>query len=94
MLIVDKYSSYVNIFFIDYAKRYYIIVLMLPFYTTNRLKLLDISLFSLFSKAYSKKLSDFIIKHKGLINMTKKIFYLFYKKDWKELFIKTNIEFI
>lgn len=91
-MIVDGHFSHVNLSFIDYIERYCIIVLVLPPHAIHQLQLLDVDLFSLFSKAFSEELSDFIIKVQGFVSMTKKIFYPFFKKAWKALFTKANIE--
>ena len=56
--------------------------------------MLDASLFSFLNKVYFKKLLNFIIKDHGFISLSKKIFYSFFERTLKILFIKTNIEFI
>ncbi len=78
MLIVDKHYSHVNLLFLDYLERHWIIVLILLLYTTHQLQRLDVALFLPLSKAYSKELLDFIMKSQGFVSMSKKIFYLFF----------------
>lgn len=53
---------------------------------------LDVGLFSPLSKAYSKELSDFMMKGQGFISMTKRMFYPFFKKAWEASFTEANIE--
>ena len=53
---------------------------------------LDVGLFSPLRKAYSKELSDFIMKGQGFVSMTKRMFYPFYKKAWEASFTEANIE--
>ena len=79
LLIVDGHCSYVNLSFLDYVKKHQIIILILPPHFTYWLQSLDIGLFSPFSKSYSKKLLDFIMKDQGFISMSKRMFYLFFK---------------
>ena len=45
LLIVDGYSSYINMAFIDWADQHGIILLILPPYTTHRLQPIDVGLF-------------------------------------------------
>ncbi len=92
LLLVDKYYSHVNLNFFDYANWNRIIVLVLLPHATYRLQPLDVGLFSLLSKAYSRELSDYFAKRQGLVSISKQLFYSFFKKAWEALFIENNIE--
>jgi hypothetical protein len=80
LLIVNGYSSYINIKFVDFADRYRIIILVLPPYTTHRLQLLDIDLFQPLSTAYSEELDNLMSDSGGAISMSKAFFYPMFKK--------------
>ena len=92
LLLVDGHCSHVNLDFFDYADRNRIIVLVLPPHATHRLQPLDVGLFSPLSKAYSKELSDYFAKGQGLVSMSKRLFYSFFKKAWETSFTENNIE--
>lgn len=92
MLIVNRHCSHINLFFLDYVKEYRIIVLILPPHFTHQLQSLDIDLFSIFHKVYSKELLDFIMKDQEFISMNKRMFYPFFKQVWEPSFNKKNIE--
>ena len=92
LLIVDGHCSHVNLSFLDYAERHRIIVLILPPHSTHRLQPLDVGLFSPLSKAYSKELSDFMMKGQGFVSMSKRMFYPFFKRAWEASFTEENIE--
>ena len=81
-----------NLSFLDYAERHWIIVLILPPHFTHRLQLLDVGLFSALSKVYPKKLLDFMMKGQRFIDMSKRMFYPFFKQAWEISFTKKNIE--
>ncbi len=81
-----------NLFSLDYLERHQIIVLILPPHSTHRLQPLDVSSFSPLSKAYSKELSDFMMKSQGLFNMSKRMFYLFFTRALEASFTEENIE--
>jgi hypothetical protein len=53
LLLVDGHSSHVNMAFIDFADKHWIIVMILPPHTTHRLQPLDVGLFQPLSTAYS-----------------------------------------
>jgi hypothetical protein len=54
--------------FIDFADKHWIIVMILPPYTTHRLQPLDVGLFQPLSIAYSKELDDLMFKSGGLVS--------------------------
>lgn len=68
-----------NLFFLGHVEKHQIIVLILLPHSIYRLQLLDVDLFSSFSKAYAKKLSDFMMKDQGFISFNKRMFYSFFK---------------
>ncbi len=55
----------------DFVERYYIIVLVLFHNFTHRLKLLNIDVSLLLNKAYSKELSEIMMKDVCFISMIK-----------------------
>lgn len=81
LLIIDRHSySHMNLLFLNYVERHQIIVLILPPHSSHRLQLLDVGLVLPLNKAYSKKLLDFMIKGQSFINISKRMFYPFFKK--------------
>ena len=75
LLIVDGYSSYINMAFMDWADSHGIILLILPPYTTYRLQPLDVGLFQPLSTVYSKGLEKVISSGGGQVLMSKALFY-------------------
>ena len=69
-----------NLSFLNYAEKHQIDLLVLPPHSTYWLQLLDVGLFSPLSKVYLKELSDFLMKGQGFVSMSKKMFYLFFKR--------------
>lgn len=69
-----------NLFFLNYAERHWFIILILLAHSTHWLQLLVVGLFSSFSKAYSEKQSEFMMKSQPFVYMNKKIFYPFFKR--------------
>jgi DDE superfamily endonuclease len=74
LLIVDEYSSHINMAFITAADDRRIILLILPPHSTHRLQPLDVGLFSPLAKAYTKGLNDLMFHSLGLVNMNKQLF--------------------
>lgn len=79
LLIVDWHWSYINFFFLNYSKKYQIIVLILSPHSTHRLQLLGVALFLPFSKVYFKELSDFMMKGLEFVSISQRMFYSFFK---------------
>ena len=46
LLLVDGHCSHVNLSFLDYADKHWIIILVLPPHSTHRFQPLDVGLFS------------------------------------------------
>ena len=86
LLIVDGYSSYVNMAFINYADSHRVIVAVLLSYSTHRLQLLNIGLFSLLSTAYSRYLNAELFKGFGITSMTKRQFYPIFRNVYYDAF--------
>jgi DDE superfamily endonuclease len=64
LLILDGYSSHINMAFLSLADSLRILILILPPHTTHRLQPLDVGLFSPLTKAYTKRLDAYT--HGGL----------------------------
>jgi hypothetical protein len=79
-LIVDSYSSYINIVFINKYFELRIVFLVFLLYSTYRLQPLDISFFQPLSTVYSNKLNSFISKGLGITSIKKKYFLLLFRK--------------
>jgi hypothetical protein len=92
LLIVNGHSSHVNMEFVDWADRHGIILLILPPYTTHRLQPLNVGLFQPLSTGYSKQLEDLMSNSRGLVSMTKALFYPLFKPAWDAAFTETNIQ--
>src|SRR5450432_1396398 len=92
LLIVDGYSSHVNIQFLDVADRQRILVHQFPSHSTHRLQPLDIGVFGPLSTAYSNQLNSLQHKSLGLVSMTKRLFYPLFREAFKEAFSKEHIE--
>ena len=88
LLLVDSYSSYVNIEFIDWADRHRIIIMILPPHITHRLQPLDVGMFQALSTAYSKQVDDLLDKGIGKVYMLKRFFYKMFKTAWDASFIE------
>jgi hypothetical protein len=92
LLIVDGHSSHVNMEFVDWADRHNIILLILPPHTTHRLQPLDVGLFQPLSTAYSKEIDLLMNNGKGMVSMSKALFYSMFKPAWDAAFTETNIQ--
>ena len=57
LLIVDRHSSHVNMKFITWADKYYIIIAIMPPHSMHRLQPLDVGLFQPLATAYSKEIT-------------------------------------
>ncbi len=92
LLIVDGHSSHVNMKFLDLADSLRTIVLILPPHSTHRLQPLDVGLFAPLAKAYSKELNTLMHHSLGLVDMTKRGFWLMFHTAWKQSFTEENIK--
>lgn len=93
-MINGHYNNINFLFQLDYKKKYYIIILIRPLDCTYLWQLFDIKLLLLLSKAYLKKLSNFIIEGQIFVYINKRMFNLFFKKVWEASFTKINIGFV
>ncbi len=92
LLLVDGYYSHINLFFFNYADKHWIIVLVLPPYSTHCLQPRDVGLFSPLSQVYSKEILDYFMEDQGFVSMSKQLFYGFFKRALEISFISENIE--
>ena len=92
LLIVDGHGSHVNIPLIEFCHERRIIMAILPPHSTHRLQLLDVSLFSPLSTAYSQEVDFYITATQGLTGISKRDFWRFFWPSFKKAFTKENIE--
>jgi hypothetical protein len=78
--------------FIDFADKHGIIILILPPYTTHRLQPLDVGMFQPLSTAYSLELETLMSESGGMVSISKKLFYLIFKRAWDISFTETAIQ--
>jgi hypothetical protein len=91
LLIVDGYSSHVNMAFIRKADELRILLLVLPPHSTHRLQPLDVGLFQPLSRAYSKHLDNWMHDSLAWFTMSKRYFWSIFKAAWEDSFTSTNI---
>ena len=92
LLIVDGYSSYINLKFISTYDRLRILILILLPYLTHRLQPLDVSMFGLLVYEYSQGLDNLIFKSLGFVSINKAMFQKIFKVAQEASFIKENIQ--
>lgn len=92
LLLVDGYSSHVNLDFLDYIDKNQIIILVLSPYAIYRLQPYNIGVFSSLSKVYFLEISNYFALGQSFVSMSKRLFYRFLKNAWKMSFTKSNIE--
>jgi hypothetical protein len=61
-------------------------------HSTYRLQLLDVSLFTLMSTAYTKELKNYIFKSDGIVLMTKCFFYPLFQTAFHKASTQENIK--
>jgi len=91
LLIVDGHSSHVNMGFLDWANEHCIIVYIMPPHSTHKLQPLDVGLFNPLATAYQKELNNLMHIGKGMVSMTKRLFYPMFRAAWIEAFTEKNI---
>ena len=91
LLIVDGYSSHVNMAFITECDRLRILLMILPLYLTHRLQPLDVSLFRPLATQYTNGLNNLMFKSLGLVSMTKRSFWQIFWPAWQHSFTVKNI---
>jgi hypothetical protein len=88
LLLVDGYSSHINIEFIVWADRHRIIIIILPLHTTHRLQPLDVDMFQALSTVYLKQVDDLLDKGIRKVYMLKRFFYKMFKTAWDISFME------
>ena len=91
ILIIDSYSSHVNLVFIDYIDRHSIIIVILPLYSTHRLQPLDLNCFLPLSTKYGIHLNAWLHKSIGQVSISKRTFLPIFRLTWNESFTPMNI---
>jgi hypothetical protein len=91
LLIVDRYSSHVNLEFINTCDRLKILLLILPPHSMHRLQSCDVGTFLPLSTCYSTELDAVIEKSGGLVSMTKRMFWPIFKRAWDKSLTEANI---
>ena len=76
LLIIDGYSSHVNLEFFNACDQRCILVLILPPHFTHRLQPLDVKLFAPLASLYTKGLNDLIHESYAMVSITKRSFWL------------------
>jgi hypothetical protein len=92
LLIVDGYSSYINMAFIDKCDQLGILVLILPPHSTHRLQPLDVGCFGPLAHEYGEGLHELMFKSLGHSYMNKSKFWTLFKKAWDTAFIAETIQ--
>jgi hypothetical protein len=92
LLIINGYSLYVNIIFIDRCDRLKILVLILPLHLIHKLQPLNCGNFLLLSIYYRDKSNKVLVDSKGKSNITKRMFYGLFKPVFKKAFFVANIK--
>ena len=75
LLVVDGYSSHVNLGFLNACDRLRILILVLPPYSIYRLQPLDIGLFAPLARYYTNGLNNLMHYSLGIVSMSKRIFW-------------------
>jgi hypothetical protein len=91
LLILDGYSSHVNIEFLKKAAAHHILVVVLPPHTTHRLQPLDVGIFSPLALAYSQALDDHMFASRGFSRITKRVFWSLFKGAWEKAVSGANV---
>jgi hypothetical protein len=91
ILIINNHNSHLNLAFIDFCDRHRIIPIFLPPHFTHRLQPLDVSLFSLLANYYTQEIDKLMTDGRGLISMSKRFFWKFFRAAWDKAFSKANI---
>jgi hypothetical protein len=63
----------------------------MPAHSTHKLQPLDVGLFSPLATVYQKQLNNLIYNSLGFVSISKRLFYLMFRKAWNKAFNKTNI---
>jgi hypothetical protein len=91
LLIVDGYSSHINMAFINKCWELRIVLVILPLHLTYRLQPLDVVLFGLLELVYSQELNDWQAKSLGITSIKKRNFLKLFRAAWDKSFTQENI---
>ena len=91
LLIIDSYSSHVNLAFIHYCDQNRILLNILPPHSTHRLQPLNVAIFSPLATAYSNQINNFIQSSRGFGRITKRVFWSLFRNAWTTALIFPNI---
>jgi hypothetical protein len=91
ILILDGYSSHVNIAFIEFAVLHQIILVVLPPHTTHRLQPLDVGCFGPLATAFLNQVAGLIAKGSGLVRTSKQLFWSMFKPAFAKSLLEKNI---
>ena len=91
LLIVDNYSSHINMKFIDLCDFLNIILLILFSYFTHRLQSLDIGLFRPLITFYIQNLNALLFNSLNIKSMSKRAFWSLFQPIWKDIFTLKNV---
>ena len=91
LLIMDNYSSHINMAFIEKYDKFYILLLILPPYTTYYLQPLNMVFFPPLSTYYTNRLNKLIFNSLRIIKILKRTFQNVFINTWEQIFIIKNI---
>ena len=95
LLVLDSYSSYITIRFIDFCDANKILLAIYLPYSIHSLQPLNVSLFSPLSQAYSARLEHFMYEYQGISNIIKRDFFrLFWLSQNKAISTKKYQQWI
>lgn len=86
LLIIDGHGSHVNMRFLDWCAKHFVLVAVYPPHSTHRLQPLDVSLFAPLAIYYSQELDAFLHRSQGLSQLTKRDFFALFWKAYTKAF--------
>jgi hypothetical protein len=92
LLFTDGHSSHLNMEFIKWCDKHYILLAIYPPHSTHRLQPLDVSLFSPLATFYGQELDGYIHETRGLCGITKRDFLRLFWPAFIKAFSQSNIE--
>jgi DDE superfamily endonuclease len=91
ILIIDSHNSHLNLAFIDFCDHHRIIPIFLLSHSTHRLQPLDVGLFSPLANYYTQEIDRLITEGQGLVSISKRYFWKFFRAAWDKAFSEENI---
>ena len=91
LLIINSYSSHINMKFINYYDQNGILLAILPPHSTHRLQPLDVTVFSPLTTIYSEQINAFIQSSHKFGRITKRVFWSLFRNAWKSALTSFNI---